>query len=146
VYPQHGGMHPQMDGQLIRDIEKAINGEYSAINCYEQLVNNAPNEEEREVIREIREDEIRHFQEFSRIYMSLTGRQPSPKMTEECPKQYRRGLRAAFVDEQETVDFYLDIAEKAQIPFISNTFKRAASDEQQHAVWFSFFYNQRTRD
>jgi rubrerythrin len=139
---QYGSMLPRSNGQLIKDIEKAINGEYSAIICYEQLFNTAPNDEEKAVIKEIREDEIRHFQEFSKIYMSLTGRQPNPKEVEDCPKQYRKGLRSAFVDEQETVDFYLDIAENAQIPHIINTFKRAASDEQHHAVWFSFFYNQ----
>ncbi|WP_134703630.1 ferritin-like domain-containing protein [Ammoniphilus sp. YIM 78166] len=118
---------------------KAINGEFSAIHCYAEIARNASNPLEKSQIQEIRKDEIRHFQEFSRIYFSLTGRQPTPQITEACPKTYKEGLRAAFKDEQETVDFYLDIADKTQDQYIKERFKRAASDEQNHAVWFLYF-------
>jgi len=42
--------------KLISDIEKAINGEYSAINCYAKLANLTSNENERKQILEIRDD------------------------------------------------------------------------------------------
>ncbi|GAA0133481.1 ferritin-like domain-containing protein [Paenibacillus sp. YSY-4.3] len=126
------------DTGLIADIERAINGEYSAIACYEQLAGMAPNEEERNRILEIRKDEIRHFQTFSQIYTSLTGRRPVPHITEKCPSEYSAGLHFAFKDEQETVDFYLDVADKATDPNIKERFKRAAADEQNHAVWFLY--------
>lgn len=125
---------------LVSDVAKAINGQYSAIMCYEQIAKLAPSEEERKRILEIRQDEIRHFQVFSAIYTSLTGRQPTPQVSEPCPTNYRDGLTFAFKDEQETVDFYLDIADKASDPYIREQFKRAAADEQNHAVWFLFYY------
>ena len=133
-------MDPEYRDALEPYIEKAINGEYSAIACYQKLVKAASSDEEKKVIGEIREDEIKHFREFSQIYFAMTGRSYQPRITEECPADYREGLRAAFKDEQETVDFYMEIADKAGDPFIVERFRRAASDEQHHAVWFSFFY------
>lgn len=125
---------------LTQDISKAINGQYNAIACYAKLAEIAYTEEERKQILEIRKDEIRHYQVFSQIYISITGAQPTPQITETCPLNYVEGLQSSIKDEQETVDFYLDISEKTQDPFIRDTFKRAAADEQNHAVWFLYFY------
>lgn len=131
------------DAGLISDIAKAINGQYSAAACYEQLARMAPNDEERNQILEIRNDELRHLQVFSQFYTSLSGRKPTPHIVEECPSDYRAGLNFAFKDEQETVDFYLDIADKSPDPLIKDHFRRASADEQNHAVWFLYFL---TRD
>ncbi|MEK5645710.1 hypothetical protein BK138_32360 [Paenibacillus rhizosphaerae] len=50
----------------IADLEKAINGEYAAVACYERLEGAAPSEEERTQIMEIRKDEIRRLQGCTR--------------------------------------------------------------------------------
>ncbi|HDR7714083.1 ferritin-like domain-containing protein [Bacillus cereus] len=126
--------------KLIKDIEKAINGEYSAINCYEKLANMAPNRAEQNQIIEIRNDEIRHFQDFVQIYIHLTGKQPKPQITEECPNMYLQGLEFAIQDEQKTVDFYLDIADETSDAYIKKLLQRAAADEQNHAVWFLYYF------
>lgn len=128
------------DTQLIGDIERAVNGEYSAVKCYAQIARKARNDEERNQILEIRNDEKRHFREFSHIYTQLTGRQPSPKVIESCPEEYCQSLDFALKDEQKTVDFYLDISEKGIDPFIKEMFRRAAQDEQNHAVWFLYYW------
>lgn len=129
-----------LDTQLLSDIQKAINAEYSAIYCYERLASMAPTQETRDKILEIQTDEKRHLEEFSRIYQNLTGRQPSYQIIEECPNNYQAGIEFAFKDEQEAVDFYLDIADRSQDVTIKDRFQRAASDEQNHAVWFLFFF------
>ncbi|TCT23306.1 rubrerythrin [Melghiribacillus thermohalophilus] len=121
---------------LIENIRKAINGEFSAVICYEKLLMMAPSENERNQIAEIRQDEQNHLNAFRNIYRTITDREPEPKMTEKCPDTYVEGLEAAFKDEQETVDVYLDIADQADDVLIKETFKRAAADEQNHAVWF----------
>ncbi|WP_280771754.1 ferritin family protein [Salipaludibacillus daqingensis] len=127
------------DSQLLNDIQKAMNAEYSAVTCYDKLANLAPSPEERSTILEIQTDDKRHLEEFSKIYTNLSGSQPSYQMTEECPEKYREGIEFAFKDEQEAVDFYLDISDKAQDMTIKDRFRRAALDEQNHAVWFLFF-------
>ncbi|WP_249872662.1 ferritin family protein [Oceanobacillus saliphilus] len=129
------------DNQLINDIQKAINAEYSAVTCYKKLAKMAPTNEERNRILEIQKDEERHLEEFSRIYINLTGSKPSYQIIEECPDKYKAGIEFAFKDEQEAVDFYLDIADKAKDSIIKERFRRAAADEQNHAVWFLSFLN-----
>ncbi|HEX7056768.1 MAG TPA: ferritin family protein [Bacilli bacterium] len=139
-YTYHYGMNAGADANLVQDIAKAINGQYNAISCYGELAKMAPDDRERAQILEIREDEVRHYQIFSRIYMTLTGRQHAPQITEACPKQYSAGLEWALKDEQKTVDFYHEIADKAHDPRIREPFRRAAADEQNHAVWFLYFF------
>jgi rubrerythrin len=136
----HDALYRQTN-TLVHDIEKAINGEYSAIECYARLANMASNQKERERILEIRQDEVKHYQQFVRIYQSLTGRPPQPKISEECPTVYEKGLEFAIEDEQKTVDFYLEISDTATDPFIKEAFRRAAADEQNHAVWFLYYYS-----
>ncbi|AXM90356.1 rubrerythrin family protein [Anoxybacillus ayderensis] len=128
------------DTRFMKDLEKAINGEYSAIHCYAQLAHLAEKENMRKQILEIRQDEIKHFQQFEHIYFSLTGKRPQPKMSEKCPDDFKRGLEIALQDEQQTVDFYLEIADYITIPFIKETFRRAAADEQNHAIWFLYYF------
>jgi rubrerythrin len=137
-YPYY--MRAPQDENLINNIAKAINGEYSAIACYEKLAQQAPTAEVRDQIMEIKKDEMSHFNVFSQIFQSLTGKQPTPEITEECPDVYQEGLVAALKDEQATVDFYLDIADSTQNPYVRRQFKRAAADEQNHAVWFMYYY------
>ncbi len=62
------------DIQLINDIQKAINAEYSAVACYERLAKMAPTKDETNKILEIQKDEKRHLEEFSKIYTNLTGK------------------------------------------------------------------------
>ena len=125
---------------LVQDVEKAINGEYSASDCYARLANLAPSKKVREQILEIRQDEIKHYQQFVQIYRGLTGIPPQPKITEGCPNTFLKGLEFAIEDEQKTVDFYMEIADAATDPFIKEVFRRAAVDEQNHAVWFLYYF------
>lgn len=129
------------DTQLLDDIQKAINAEYSTISCYEKLASMAPTQDERDRILEIQKDEKRHLSYFSSIYTNLTGRKPSYQIIEKYPDNFREGIAFAFKDEQEAVDFYLDISDRAQDITIKDRFRRAASDEQNHAVWFLYFSN-----
>ena len=128
---------------LEEDIASAINGEYSAIQCYKKLAQLAPNETERNRILEIRKDEKRHFKLFKSIYTQLTGQEPSPQLIEECPTNYWAGLDASLNDEQNAADFYRRVADQTNNPFIKEAFTGAALDEQNHAVWFLYFLTKR---
>jgi len=132
-------MDGQMQGSVLKDLRKAIDGEHDAICCYEVLVNQAPDEKIKKRILEILNDEIRHYEMFSHIYFCLTGQHYSPQKQTTCPPTYKEGINHAFHDEQETVDFYHEMARKIHDPWISHAFSDAASDEQNHAVWFLYF-------
>ena len=133
-------MRQQPMNDLVKQTQMAINGEYSAIQCYEKLARLAPTDEERQQILEIREDEIKHFKQLVLLYTGITGRDPKPKQTEPCEDDYLRGLEAALKDEQHTVDFYLSVADGTINLAAKKLFNRAAKDEQQHAVWFLYYY------
>lgn len=136
-------MQPQTNEYLIHELTKAINGEYHAIGFYEHLANIAPDEATRKRILEIREDEIQHYQHFSYVYTSLTGKQLYPQITEPFPQHFRSGIIDAFIDEQETVDYYHKVARSTGDPYFMTLFERAAMDEQNHAVWFLYFIVQK---
>ncbi|WLR56842.1 ferritin-like domain-containing protein [Mesobacillus subterraneus] len=137
MYPYYE--HYRQNQKLVNDLIKAINGEYSATQCYAKLAGMAPNAEQRDQINEILNDEKKHLQQFSQIYTTLTGKQPRPMLIEECGESYVAALEASFKDEQRTTDFYHEIADEAADPVIKEVFRRAAYDEQNHAVWFLYY-------
>lgn len=132
-------MDCKVDYSLLEDLKKAITGEYEAICCYEVLACQAPTEKIKKQILEIRNDEIKHYQTFSHIYFCLTGYYYCPEKPIKCPKTYIEGINVAFHDEQETVDFYNNVARRVHDPYIQHSFAQAALDEQNHAVWFLYF-------
>lgn len=138
MYPYY--YQNRQNEMLIRKIAKAINGEYSAIQCYSKLAALAPKAEQRSRINEILKDEKKHYQQFTQIYASLTGLQHQPQLTEGCPNDYLPGLEFSLKDEQKTVDFYNEIADQSTDSTIKEVFKRAGADEQNHAVWFLYFF------
>ncbi|PYZ98944.1 rubrerythrin family protein [Alteribacter lacisalsi] len=127
--------------EMIRNIARSIDDEYTAVICYEVLMQMAPDEYAANRIMRIREDKMRHYRMFSEIYTMITNRQHQPQMMRECPQDFREGSRAAFIDEQENVEVYLRIAEEADIPFVRRSYRRASSDDQNSAVWFLYFMN-----
>ena len=111
------------------------------MHCYAEMARMARSQREREVIEEIRQDEMKHFRDFSNIYVQLTGSQPQLAQLPACPTQYLQAIDEAFVDEQMTVDFYHSIANETLNPRVRSAFRRAAEDEQNHAVWFLYLMN-----
>jgi rubrerythrin len=138
MYPYY--YHYRQNEKLINDLTKAINGEYSATQCYAKLAGLALDGEQRDQINEILNDEKKHLQQFSQIYTALTGRQPQPQMAEECADTYLEGLEASIKDEQITTDFYHEVADEATDPVVKEVFRRAAYDEQNHSVWFLYYF------
>ncbi|MHA6488293.1 ferritin family protein [Bacillus cabrialesii] len=131
------------DPVLIRNLKKAINGEFSAVQCCRKLAELARRDEIRKQIEDIRRAEMRHLREFSTLYEAITGQHIMPKQTGESPDNFTRGLNAAFIDEQETVHFYLRAAEETSNIKAKGLFTRAARDEQHHAVWFLYYLTER---
>ncbi|WP_110113573.1 ferritin-like domain-containing protein [Bacillus sp. CGMCC 1.16541] len=122
--------------QLLKDMTKAINDEFAAIQYYTQLAKLAPNEQFRQAVLGVRQDEIRHFSSFARSYTELTGDYPKISLDVDLPKSFKKGVRESIKDEAETVPFYQSIASRVPNPMIQNRFLRAANDEQRHAQIF----------
>ncbi|RKL66279.1 rubrerythrin family protein [Salipaludibacillus neizhouensis] len=139
--PYDGYFRGEPDTHLVNDIQTALNGELRAFNRNENLINKADTKELKKRIAEMQKDEQDHIKAFRSIYSNLTGRQPTIEKTVSYPKDLIEGLESAFKEEQETVDFYLDIADRAQDMKIKEMFGRAASNKQNHAVWLLYYFH-----
>lgn len=128
---------PRQNQQLLKDITKAINDEFQAVQYYTRLAELAPNKQFRQAVLGVRQDEIKHFHWFSRAYLELSGKYPSITLGVELPGSFKRGIRDSIKDEQETVPFYRSIASQVGNQQIQQRFQRAANDEQRHAQIFS---------
>ncbi len=129
----------QLDTELERDIEKAINLKYNAINCYAQLAQQVPDNATKVVINEIREDDIRHYQAFQQIYRILTGKTLDAKITQVCGKTFKQGTEGSFIGEPYDSRFYLKIADSTTNQTVKNVFYRAAIEDGIYANWFLFY-------
>lgn len=134
-------MSSQMDHyQLIRDLEKAIQGEYNAIQFYRALIPMAP-VDHRKYIEQIGGDERNeHIKNFSNLYRHLTGKEPVVKPAE-LPTAYVPGLKKALDDEQEAAEFYQQVYLGSNDPYVRKIFFEAMTDEMRHATRLTFLYS-----
>lgn len=122
----------------IQSLEKTMRGEAEADEFYTYLLSMAPDEFQKNIISEIRDDERKHLNNFQVAYCMLTGHPYIiPDLDIRPPKSYWEGLMQAFKDEQEAYDFY-------KTNYICNTnetikysYLDALMDEEQHARWFN---------
>ncbi|XJZ27999.1 ferritin family protein [Bacillota bacterium Lsc_1132] len=131
---EYEGRQPQ---KVLREIAKAINDELQAVQYYTRLAELAPNNQFRQAVLAIRQDEIKHLHWFSRVYQELSGKYPPITLGVELPGSFKRGVRDSIKDEQEAAPFYRRIAAQISNQQISQRFLRAANDEQRHAQIFA---------
>ncbi|WP_238941869.1 ferritin-like domain-containing protein [Bacillus sp. REN10] len=120
---------------LHRDINRAANDEHQAIQYYSALANMAPNNEIKQIILGIRQDEIRHLHAFSRSYNRLAGGYPN-LTSAVLPKNFREGVIEALKDEGKTPAFYRSIAARTTDVATKRRFLQAAEDEARHEQLF----------
>jgi rubrerythrin len=120
------------DPRIFQDINRAINDKFNTIHYYTRLAELAPTEPFRQYILTIRQDEIQNYGIFSNAYLELTKQYPQVSKAVDLPKDYKQGIRKSIKAEQQTVTFYMNIAQRATNPTIKSMFLRAANDEQRH--------------
>ena len=121
-------------------LEKAIRDEVEAIRLYDHLIEMAPDQFQKDVIIEIRDDEVRHLNNFQAVYcrfMGCTYDYPEPQVPR--PKNYCRGLVDAFNDELEAYEFYKANYFCNRDSFVKKAYLDARLDENEHAQWFNNF-------
>lgn len=137
MYYQPEEYHYRQQGQLLNDIEKAVNDEFQAVQYYTTLAELVPNPNARTAILAIRQDEIKHFYRFSNAYFQLSRRYPHLLLKVELPSNFNSGVRNSIQEEQATVPFYQRIASQLTNQRIREQVLQAANDEQRHAQIFT---------
>ncbi len=139
--------YPHMyDLGLIKSLElirEAVADEAKDRKFYEYLINEAPNSKEKKIITSIRDDEIKHFRLFKKIYYEITGCYPKPLPEKEeykKTKNYLDGIEQALFGELGAVEKY------RQIYFGLKTLKHRdilfeiITDELKHASKFNYLF------
>ncbi|GAX90173.1 ferritin family protein [Effusibacillus lacus] len=126
---------------FVEAIERAINGEHNAIRIYGRLAELAPNNDFRQIVQTIRNDEEMHFKQFSDIYSRLTGGREPKLEKQPLPNKFIEGVEESIRDELEDSKFYQTLSEMTDNPAIQRVFLNASHDEARHATWFSYIWN-----
>lgn len=124
--------------ELLNAILDGIKGEAAAIDLYTQLVKSAPNKQHREDILHALEDEKVHLKDFTKLYKSLSGKDPVYQVKKAKYDSYEDGLRMAYEDELEAYEDYRDSYLLTPNLQVRDVFFRALTDEMEHATRFGF--------
>lgn len=135
-------VYPQNMQNALALIAQAVAGEAEDAQFYTWLLQNAPSDEDRQIITGIRGDEMHHNGWFRQLYLELTGR-PVPAVQGETftpPASYCDGLHHAIMGEQDAVRRYRQILFALQNRVHINVLTNIITDELRHAVLYNYLY------
>jgi len=135
--------YPENLQTALQYIREAVEGESEDRQFYEYLISVAPNEADKNIIRSIRDDEIRHFSLFRQVYYMLTGKiLPQPKEVKFTkPASYCEGLKRALNGEQAAVKKYRGIYFALQDRTLMNVLFEIITDELRHGILYNYLYS-----
>lgn len=124
-------------------ITEAVKGEMEDRLFYEYLIGTAPKEEDKNIIRGIRDNEISHFGLFRQIYFELTGQMlpPPEKALFSQPETYCHGIKGALMGEQNAVVKYRKILFAMQNRRHINMLTEIITDEIRHGILYNYLYS-----
>lgn len=128
---------------VVQNLESFIEAEMRDAELYTTLARQAPNENAREILTEIAEDEQGHSNEFKRIYRMLTGRRFTAQVNPiQLTDTYENILRERIIDESGDYRKYGEqyIMTRQNIP-LSDAYFKAMLDENVHALRIIYLLN-----
>ncbi len=124
----------------IQMIKNSVEDEAEDASMYEALINIAPNEEAKEIIANIRDDEKIHTRLLREIFAELTGvALPEDTSTKVYPKlTYIDGIKKAFMGELKAVEKYREILTYMPTKELYNKLLYIMTDEMKHAIKYNY--------
>jgi len=121
-------------------IKNSIKDEAEDAAMYETLINMAPNEEAKEIITNIRDDEKIHNRLLREIFLELTGVVlPNDTEISNYPKiTYIDGIQQAFIGELKAVEKYREILTYMPTKELYNKILYIMTDEMKHAMKYNY--------
>lgn len=123
-------------------LQKAVQGERNDELFYDYLIQNAPSQEDIDIITSIRNDERRHRRMFKQIYYTLTGQMIEASSSEsfEKPTSYLNGIQQALFGELSAVELYRRIYFMVPYKVFKNMVFEILTDEIKHASKYNYLY------
>lgn len=136
-------VYPNNLDNALELIQKAVAGENEDKIFYTYLIENAPDDEDKQIITGIRNNEMDHYNMFRQIYYDITGA-VLPKESEESfktPDSYCDGIRKALLGEQNAVQRYRQILYAMQPRVHINMLTEIITDEIRHGILYNYIYS-----
>jgi rubrerythrin len=129
--------------EALKVISDALMGETEDQLFYQFLMGEASDDEEKDIIKGIRDNEMKHYKMFNQIYFELTGKHLSPptEMKFEQPKSYCEGLQKALMGEQKAVVKYRKILFAMLNRRHINMITEIITDELRHLGLYNYLYS-----
>ncbi len=129
-------------------VKQAVEGEKEDELFYDYLISVAPTEEEKEIIRTIRDDEIKHNKMFRQIYKDFTGEEiTSPQNIDfEKPASYIDGIKKALFGELAAMERYRIIRAGLPTRYYRDMVFEILTDELKHASKYNYILNLNARN
>lgn len=127
--------------QAIELIRKSVGDEKEDEMFYDTLINQAPTEKEKEIIRSIRNDERKHNQILRRLYYEFTGGllpQDNSKNIANNTMNYKANLEKALFGELGAVEKYRRIMGAMPNKNSYTLLMSIMTDELRHANKYNF--------
>ena len=123
-------------------IKNAVEGEKEDELFYNDLIGLAPDQEQKDIIASIRDDEIKHNSFFSEIYEELTGEvvKPLVDVPYEKPTSYIDGIEKALFGELGAVERYRMIYNAMPNKYFRDLLFEVITDELKHGSKYNYLY------
>ncbi|MBN6189325.1 ferritin-like domain-containing protein [Aneurinibacillus sp. BA2021] len=123
-------------------LQQSVQGERNDELFYNYLIQNAPSQEDIDIITSIRNDERRHRRMFRQMYYTLTGQMIEASSNEPFtpPANYIDGLRRALFGELGAVELYRKIYFMVPYKVFKNMVFEILTDELKHASKYNYLY------
>ncbi|MHC0037531.1 ferritin family protein [Pseudoneobacillus sp. C159] len=128
--------------QSIKLIVEAVKGEKEDQLFYEFLIQEAPTQEEKEMITTIRDDEAKHNRMFRQLYKELTKKELPSDVTENFtpPASYLEGIKQALFGELKAVEKYRTIRSGLPKRQERDILFEIITDEIKHASKYNYLF------
>ncbi len=125
-------------------IKEAVSGEREDELFYDYLISVAPNQEEKNIIASIRDDEKKHNMMFRRIYKDITGTEVEITEEEvfEKPSSYLDGIKRALFGELKAVEKYRVIRQGLPNRYYRDMLFEIITDEIKHSSLYNYLYTE----
>lgn len=123
--------YQENDQEMIDAILSGIKREASAVDLYSRLVKAAPNEKHQHDILRALEEKRYHLNNFTNLYITMTGRQPEYQIDEIAFDSYREGVQKASESEAQGYSEYQRNYSQTPNPLVQNVFLHASSGGQR---------------
>ena len=121
-------------------VRNSVNDELEDAAMYEALINIAPNEEAKEIIKSIRNDEQIHNKILREVFTDLSGvvLPPSSGNVNIEKINYIDGIKKAFMGELKAVEKYREILTYMPNKELYNKILYIMTDEMKHAIKYNY--------